>query len=318
MEEPLNSVQLLSNLWGPLQLIGVASLCVQYLLASPLSGSALLYVSIPYTLALIIAAVRPYAPNTKWYHKYLGFLTDTLIVFLASSLVLREGFICVLLFLPILFIGTALAFLTEWLSDHRSRRVKHLGLALPLIVLVSGLEGTHQTLSFDREETVKISATSTLPVEHLRRNLTLPIDLRRERNWLLAVFPMPYEIDSGAFHIGAIHTAKTRYHRWFVNNTHEGEVRLQITQLSDHHLQTRIVHDTSYFSNYLTLKGSAIHLSPLPAGGTRIDLTIEYRRKLDPAWYFAPIQRYAIEHTAQLLIQEVVIRGQVSKSSYRS
>ena len=292
-----------------LVLVGIASLCVQYILATPLSGSALLYVSIPYLLALVIATFRPYTPDTKWYHKYFSFLANTLVVFLASALVLREGFICVVLFLPILLIGVTIAFCTDWFMHRKSSRAKHFSFVLPLVVLISGFEGTHETLSFDRNEVVTVTATSSVPLAQLRENLTQPMDLEKDRNWLLEMFPMPYEIDSAEFQTGAIHTAKTRYHRWFVTNTHEGQIRLEITDLSDRHLQTRIIEDTSYFSSYLTLKGSRIEFTPLPAGRTQIDLTIEYRRDLDPAWYFAPIQRYAIKHISSLIMKEVIIRA---------
>ena len=291
-----------------LLLVGAASLCVHFLLSSPLSGSALLYVSIPYLLALVIAALQPYAPDSKWFHKYVRFLANAAIVFLASSLVLREGFLCVLLFMPILLIGVTTAFLSEWLITHLEGRARQLSIALPICVLASGLEGTHERLSFDRTEQVTAIVRSVYSAEELRYNLTLPMRLETDRNWLLTLFPMPYEIDSSTFHLGAIHSAKTRYHRWFVTNTHEGEFRLQLTDVSDLHVASRVTHDTSYFSNYLTLLGSSVKLSPLPDGGTDIELTIDYQRDLDPAWYFGPIQRYAIEQTAKLVIQEVIIR----------
>ena len=36
-------------------------------------------------------------------------------------------------------------------------------------------------------------------------------------------------------------------------------------------------------------------------------LTIYYHRFLDPAWYFGPIQEYAIGQTADMLLSELFI-----------
>ena len=304
-----------------LLMAGLWSLLVQFILDSSLSGSALIYVGMPYLLALLIAALRPYHPKTKWYQKYTKFVANTIVIFLASALILREGFLCVIVIVPILLIGVTLAFLTEYFRRLPNHRSNHFSLIIPLVMVLASLEGTTQTLSFDRDESVSVVLNSNVHPSTLHQNLTLPMDLQQDRNWLLQLFPMPYEIDSPEFEIGAVHIAKTRYHRWFVTNTHEGELQLEITKLTDHSLATRIIEDTSYFSSYLTLKGTKIDLLPLADGGTQINLTIHYRRDLDPAWYFAPIQRYAIHHMAHLIIQEVIIRDsqtKVRQPTYRS
>ena len=291
-----------------LLVIGAASLVTRAILSSPLSGSALLYVATPYALALVIAWIRPYNPNTKWQHKYLSLITNTLVVFLASSLILMEGFICVLLFMPILLLVMILAFLTEYLLHRGSTRSRHFGFALPVIIFVSALEGSHASLSLPRDESVTVSRLTVLSPSQLRHHVAMPIDLNRSRHWFLHLFPMPYEIQSDDFLVGADHVAKTRYHRWFFGNTHEGEIRLEITELSMQRIGTRVVSDTSYFSNYLMLYGTEIEFRPRSNTTTEVEVTVHYRRDLDPAWYFAPMQRFAIRQMAELIIREVIIR----------
>jgi len=41
---------------------------------------------------------------------------------------------------------------------------------------------------------------------------------------------------------------------------------------------------------------------------TEVALTIHYERRLDPAWYFAPMQEFAIGQSADYLIQSVIVR----------
>ena len=41
------------------------------------------------------------------------------------------------------------------------------------------------------------------------------------------------------------------------------------------------------------------------AGRTQVMWTIHYRRGLDPAWYFGPLERYAVGFAAQYLIDAV-------------
>ena len=288
---------------------GGAALLVHLLFRTNLQTSALLYVAIPYLLALLIAAVRPYKPDTKWYHKYLSFMTTTIVAFLASALILMEGFICVIAFMPILLIVVTLAFITDGLVQIRDKYSTHFSFLLPLIVLVSSLEGTHEDLSFDRKESVTVTHIAPISADAIRQHMSEPMELARPRNWLLQLFPMPYEIHSEDFHEGAVHTAKTRYHRWFVTNTHEGEMQLQILELTDNRLRTQVVKDTSHFANYITLKGSEINWRAIANERAEVQLTLFYERDLDPAWYFAPLQRYAMEHMAHLLIREVITRA---------
>ena len=149
---------------------------------------------------------------------------------------------------------------------------------------------------------------ANLTPDQVKRNLARPIDLNKKRNWLLSIFPMPYLIDAGSLNPGDIHYVYTRYHRWFVTNTHEGEQHLKILDVTPTEVHTRVVHDTTFFSTYLTQIGSKISLNQIAPGQTQITLRIDYRRNLDPAWYFHPLQQYAMSQMAGFFIDEVMIR----------
>ena len=76
-----------------------------------------------------------------------------------------------------------------------------------------------------------------------------------------------------------------------------------------------MVKDTSYFSHYLTVLGTQIDLAPISETQTRITLTVNYRRDLDPAWYFGPLQNAAMRESADYLIEQVIARKPLAQES---
>ena len=298
------------NWLGILLLIGIGSVAVHLLVRHDLDSSALLYVGLPYLGALAIVIVRPPKSRERWWHAYRDFTLTSLIVLLASSVVLFEGFVCVLLFLPIYFLVATMAFFGTWWSNrNQGRGGKTLGMLLPAVVLSSSFEGSTETLSAERIAQAEASRIVELPPEQIMGNLLLPIELDTDRSWLLSIFPMPYRVDAESLEEGAIHRMHTRYHRWFVTNTHEGEVHLEIVHFEPDRLLTRVVHDSSFFATYLTQLGSELTLTRTALNRTEVRLRLKYRRNLDPAWYFHPVQQFAMREMAAFFIDEVLVRA---------
>ena len=298
------------NWLGILLLIGIGSVAVHWLIRHDLDSTALLYVGLPYLGALAIVVVRPPWSRERWWHAYRDFTLTSLIVLLASSVVLFEGFACVVLFLPIYFLVVTVAFFGSWwFNRSQGRGGKTLGMLLPVAVLSSSFEGSTEILSAERISQVEASRIVELPPEQIMENLLLPIELDTDRNWLLSIFPMPYRVDAESLEEGAIHRMHTRYHRWFVTNTHEGEVHLEIVHFEPDRLRTRVVHDSSFFATYLSQLGSELTLTRTAHNRTEIRLRLDYRRNLDPAWYFHPLQQFAMREMAALFIDEVLVRA---------
>ena len=290
-------------------LVAVAAIGVAWLAQFGQAASALLYIGVPCTLAFAITLLRPPKPDQPWWRQYSELSVISLIVFLASSIVLNEGFICIVFFAPIYFLVVSIVFLCHRFMVNRKRRSsKAMVSVLPLLILVSALEGTTDSLSLERVTYATATRIADRTPDQVMRNLTGPIDLNRKRNWLLSVFPMPYRIDAGSLAPGDIHHVHSRYHRWFVTNTHEGELRLKIVAVTPTEVRTRVIHDTTFYSTYLTQLGTRITLNEIAPGQTEITLRIDYRRNLDPAWYFHPLQQYAMRQMAGFFIEEVMIR----------
>lgn len=307
-----------------LLLIAFASLCVRLLITLDFQDSALLYVSIPFGLSLLIAATYKKKERHKRtiHGRFWHALVYSMIVMLGSSIVLYEGFVCVLMFMPIYFIGMFIAYVvTVLMEKHRQRsnsRSKSFMISiLPTLILITGLEGTHESLSFNRENVVYHSQILPMSVADIQANLAQPNlaanlanNANTERSWLLAIFPLPHTIEAGSLQAGDIHRIHYRYKRWFFTNVHEGRTDLELVEVNEQRIRTRFIHDDSYLSHYLHLHGTQIDFQPLPAQQgpagntpqTKVTLRIAFTRKLDPAWYFEPLQRYAVRQMAKHLI----------------
>jgi hypothetical protein len=290
----------------------VFATAVRLLISLELANTALLYLAIPYSIALVLAFFRRRQPTDSIPKKYAFLIMDSLIIMLASSLVLFEGFICVLMFMPIYFVVVLIAFAFESLAfrlSMRSDKSKLNAQFLPLLLLIFSLEGVSTDLSFPRSNTVSASQIVSKTPQQIQHNLLKPMHLETDRHWFLSIFPMPYQVDAGSLNRGDIHTIHYRYKRWFFTNIHEGVLTLSIEQVSPNKIKTRILDDTSYLSNYMALKGTEITLQPLANGATKVTISVSYDRKLDPAWYFQPLQEYGVTKMAEFLIEELMAKG---------
>lgn len=296
-----------------LLLIAAASLGVRALIGYGFDKTALLYVGIPFLIALVLIAVRDPAVASTRSRRYRNRLTDAFIIMLGSSVVLFEGFLCVVMFMPIYLTVIGIMFLIDVYQDrnrHRQgKRLVSLSI-LPVIVLLSAFEGISPSLSFDRDETVSVSRELPLSVSQIKQNLQQPMALQKSRPWFLTLFPMPDRIVAGSLEAGDVHEIHFKYFRWFVANLHEGRMLLEISEVGENHVRTTFLEDSSYIANYLKLHGTQIEMVPISPERTRVTLHIRYARSLDPYWYFSPLMQFGVGQTAEYLISEVMLREQ--------
>ena len=296
---------------GLIAIIALASVLVRLLLSYDFHASALLYVGIPFVVSLLLIAHASRRENPTWQQRYWVVARNSFIVMLGSSVVLFEGFLCVLMYMPIHFTVLLLTFFAH--AVYKTYQAKPGGTLkahlIPTLIILAALEGTHPNLSFDRYNEVSAVKVVNLSISEIKDNLTKPIDLSHSRPWFLEIFPMPYRVDAESLAENDVHTIYFRYHRWFLTNTHEGEMSLLIEKVDEHNIYTKFINNDSYIATYLTLHGTHIELKPINGDKTEISLTVQYDRKLDPAWYFGPLERYGVETMAAFLITDIMERG---------
>jgi len=297
--------------------IGVVSLIIRLLMEYNFDRSALLYVGIPFLIAIFLLLIeRPEHPH-NWKRRYVNIIIFSLVIMLGSSIILFEGFVCVVMFMPIYFFIIFLMFLLEALKRYRNNKNQgtsyvHL---LPAIILLSAFEGVVPKFSFEREYEIVSEKIVSANINDIKNQLKQPIELDKSRHWMLMLFPMPYDIDAETLVAGDVHTINFRYHRWFVTNTHEGSMKLEISEVEENYIRTQFIKDTSYISNYLKLYGTEINLDPIENDKTKVTLKIKYHRFLDPVWYFGPLQEFAVAKAAKFILDEVITPKDLGKKS---
>ncbi len=290
-------------------LIIVASLLVRFLFFIEYAHTGLLYLGIPFLVGIGLLYFTEQRVDERWTRAYWNNFRDSLIIMLCSSAILFEGFICVLMFMPIYFFILLIVFAFGFFSS-RSRNSGRLSIhGASVIILLAALEGTHPTLTFDRDNVVSATQTVSTSIHELKENIRQPVILGEKQPWFLNIFPSPVNVDAGTLYPGAVHKIDYVYNRWFFTNTHKGHMLLEISKVEDNFIETTILEDTSYISNYIKLKGTRINFREIDSTTTEVTLNIYYIRKLDPYWYFGPLEQYGITKSAEYLLSKIIVRN---------
>lgn len=293
-----------------LLLIGVFTLLTRIILDSRFSTTAMLYILVPYLVSVAVYFFVPRKPSRSRMRRFVNHMISAIIIMFATSAILQEGFLCVLMFLPIytFFCAITYALMPRDPIDTEDVGSVFKASFTPLLIILMSFEGVNQTFSFNRDETVTRTRIVNLDVDAIKRNLAMPIHMEEGRSRFLSIFPLPYEVQAGSLNAGDVHVAKFAYKRWLISNVHYGQTHVKIAEVGPHHVVTEIIRDDAYFSHYMTIDGTRIDFTPLDEGRTQVSLTINYTRKLDPAWYFGPLQKRAVTESADYLIANVIAR----------
>ncbi len=290
-------------------ILGAVTLLTRLVLDSRFATTSLFYCLVPYVIGVILYLFVPQPKGWSKPKRIARHLLATLIVMLASSAIIFEGFLCVLFAAPLYILFALLAFAVMPNRDDPDR-LKQADIfkvsLVPLAVMIISVEGLTDTTSFPREEVITRTHILNLTPEQIHANLARPVHLEEGRSKFLSIFPLPDRIDAPSFAAGQTHTAYFTYRRWGFTNVHRGETQLHIKTVEPLFVETEVRKNTSYFSNYLTIRGTQIKMTPQADGTTEVSLTIRYRRDLDPAWYFGPLQRRAISESADYLLKNIM------------
>lgn len=292
-----------------MMILGAVTLLTRLALDSQFATTSFFYCLVPYVIGIILYVFIP-QPQGWTRSKRIGrHLLATIVVMLASSALLFEGFLCVLMAAPIYIFFALLAILSTPNKADPDRFKKtdvFRASIVPLIVMVISIEGLTDTTSFPREEIITRTQTLPLTPEQIHANFARPVHLDEGRSAFLSLFPLPDRVDAPSFAQGETHKAYFTYRRWGFTNVHRGETHLLMKTVEPFLIETEVTQDTSYFSHYLTVHGTRIQMVPQAEGTTEVSLTIRYRRELDPAWYFGPMQRRAISESADYLLANII------------
>lgn len=274
-----------------------------------LQQSAALFIGIPSLLAIVVTlAVTPRSATGVA-------VKATTVALLVSLLFLGEGVLCIVMSAPLfLLIAVLVGRIAEWYDHERAGRSR--GILSCVLVLAVGpmsLEGVTPATSFPRHDIVTVSRVVPATPDAVERALIAAPRFDRGLPHLLRLgFPRPVAARLDTRTDG---TAAAAPATWIITfrggetrldgqEPAPGDLVLRLAELDHGRARWMAVSDSSHVTHFLDWSESIVEWTPAP-GGTRVTWTIRYRRGLDPAWYFAPMQRYAVRLAAGYLIESV-------------
>lgn len=274
--------------------LAAAAILYRILVSENLEQTSLLFIGIPAVLG-IITALTPQPRSAT------GLIVKvTTLALLMAGVLLGEGFVCILMASPLFYlVGVVIGVIVD-----RGRREGRPGApvyAFVLLVFVpASMEGVGPGLSFGREEAVSASSVVAAAPVAVESALSSRPDYGEPLPRFLRLgFPRPVNAAGAGLEPGA---------RRVVVFEHRGGARralvLEVTRVEPGRVSFGVVRDHTIVSRWLELRKAEVRWRP-EGEGTRVSWTLQYRRRLDPAWYFGPLERYGIGQAAAYLIEAV-------------
>lgn len=269
--------------------VTAGSILYRVIVAAKLEQTSLLFIGIPAAMAIALA-LTPKAETVTG-----GIMKGITLALLLSGPLLGEGFVCIIMASPIFYLVGAVVATVIQLARKKRTTVTYLA----LVLLPMSIEGSSPRLSFDRNETVAASQVVAAPAAEVERalrrsprtDLPLPAYLRMG-------FPRPTAAWGEALEVGA-----TRTIHFAGGEGHPGDLILRVEERKPGYVRLAAVSDHSKIAHWLDWKSAEIEWTPVDAQHTHVTWTLHFTRRLDPAWYFRPWERYAVRLAAQYLIE---------------
>jgi hypothetical protein len=276
--------------------LGVAAVSVLYriIVLGQKEQTALMFIGLPTAMAILLT----FLPRAK---SATGMIMKGISLFLLiMGILFIEGFICILMAAPFFYsIGFIVGIFADKARARREFDKRFKVLVLPALILMS-LEGLTGALSFPRDEAVTVSRDVALAPAAAREQLArgpwfvwtqLPL-------YLKIGFPYPQEIQGTGLEVND--TWKIRFAG---GEGKPGDLLARVVESDADHLLVERVSDGSHISHWLDWREAEWKIEP-HENGSKVTLTMRYRRLLDPAWYFKPLERYGVRKAGEYFLHQ--------------
>ncbi len=280
------------------QLIGIiaavtaASLVYRALYAGGLEQTSAMFIGLPAFLALLLVVVG--RPQTS-----MGVaMMATTLALLISGIILSEGMVCILMAAPLFYLVTFLVVFAVERSRAKNRggRVE-LALLLPLAAF--SLEGVLPGFEFSRDERVEMEILLPMSAIEFEAALGEPPVFDEPVPWALRPgFPRPVRTSGRGLEVGDQRQVD------FAAGDDMASMRFEIVDRGEGRVRMALERDETPIAHWLTWKETRITWAQ-EGDGTLVRLTLDFRRELDPFWYFAPLERGAVKMAGEYLLESM-------------
>jgi len=281
--------------------VALAAAGYRAFVAQNLNQTSALFVGLPALIGIVVVLVA--TPRTA-----IGVAIKAVTVGLLISMIfLGEGILCVAMSAPLFyFVAIAIAALMERSSGERLGTPR---VSLALLVLVPmSLEGVTDATTFRRDETVTVSRIVAASPDAIGCALSAAPRFDRA---------LPFYLRAGFPRATAVRIDRTgAAPRWTISmrggemrlngmEPRTGDLVLELAESRPGLVRWRALSDTSHMTHFLNWQEVIVRWDRAGAHASNVTWTVRYRRGLDPAWYFGPMERYAVGLAAGYLIDAV-------------
>jgi hypothetical protein len=279
--------------WALVALIvafSVGGVLYRLLMHMRLGHSAAMFLGIPATLAIVLA-LTPKAQTVTG-----GILKGITLALLLIAPLLGEGYVCILMASPLFYaVGIVVGLIVDWARKKRTATVS----CVALVLLPMCLEGVVPRLAWNREQSIEVTRVVNGSALAVEQTLAQSPGVRTPLPPFLGIgFPRPLEAHGNGLAPGATRTI----HFSGAEGDPPGDLVMQVTQSRPGYVRFQSVSDGSKLTQWLRWDSSEVQWAQLDPEHTRVTWRIDFERQLDPAWYFAFLERAAVREAAEFLI----------------
>jgi len=273
----------------------VVSLAYQILSHAELEQTTLLFMGLPALLALMIVKFSGQPKST-----YMAVFRAITLFLLLAAVLLGEGVVCILVSAPIFYaVGAIIVFILALVnkdrkdSDEDTLDSGMFAFGILLLLMMSGLYGDIQKKPMQQVSMTKIVA-GDLSLARLDEQVDLMANLPR---FFDLGFPKPLDMKGEGTGIGDFRKVA------FKSTTKGvGTLNLKIVERQKNKIVFKAVADDTHISHWMSWNTVTVTLNTLPKGDTEIKWTSTFQCELGPAWYFVPVERYAVKLSSSHLL----------------
>jgi hypothetical protein len=273
--------------------LALGAAAYRLLRAGGLDETAALFIGLPTVLAIALALTPKAKSATGMIMKGLT------IALLLSGPLLGEGFVCILMASPLFYaVGAAVG----WAVD-RDRRRRGGAPARSLVIvplLLMSMEGLSPALSFPAALTASAAKSVAAPPAAVEAQLAAaPRFADRLPPFLRLGFPRPTGAEGAGLAVGDTRTV------YFGRGATPKKVVFEVAERAPGYVRFRAANDDTKIGTWLRWQDAEVRWAARPDGGTDVEWTLHFSRRLSPGWYFGPLESFGAAAAAEYLIDSL-------------
>lgn len=283
--------------------VAIGSVAYRLLVRGGLQQTAALFIGIPAILAIVV--VGGVSPRSA-----TGVACKAVTVgLLVSLMVLGEGMLCIVMSAPLFYlVAIVIGQTAEAIQRRRNRQSTLLSSVLLLAFVPMTLEGVLPFTTINRNDTVRRSKVVNAASESVQNAMHQQPRFDRKLPLYLRIgYPRPTstKIDNTPNGTRSVIRFRGGEMRITGMEPQAGDLVLMLEEERAGYIRWRAISDTSHMTHFLRWREITAEWSPVDAENSQVTWTIQYERGLDPAWYFGPMEHYAVGLAADYLIDSV-------------